>query len=345
VLALTLTACAPASTPTDHAPRTTIPPTATEHAPRNTNPAPRTTDLPPRARPVLDHDFPDPDVLQVGEDYYAYATNTAGVNVQVARSPDLVTWDLLGEALPTLPAWADQDFGHTWAPEVTTAPGGGSYLMYFTTRFALDAGGTQCIGVARASEPTGPFVPVGDAPIVCPVGQGGAIDAATFTDDDGARYLLWKVDGNSQGGTTPIFLQLLSADGLALAGEAVQILAPDQRWEGAVVEGPTLWKQDGRYYLLYSANRYATPDYAVGVAVAEAVLGPYEKLAGPLLDTDLRLGLVGPGGQDVVRGPEGETWLLFHAWTPAGIRALYLAELLWIDGAPVAEPVLFPAAP
>src|SRR5688572_2476041 len=42
--------------------------------------------------PVIDRDFPDPDVLRVGDAYYAYATNAGGVNVQAARSPDLVRW-------------------------------------------------------------------------------------------------------------------------------------------------------------------------------------------------------------------------------------------------------------
>src|SRR3712207_8021969 len=43
--------------------------------------------------PVIDQDFPDPDVLKVGDTYYAYATNTQIVNIQAAKSQDLVQWD------------------------------------------------------------------------------------------------------------------------------------------------------------------------------------------------------------------------------------------------------------
>ena len=53
--------------------------------------------------------------------YYAYATQTLRdgkwINIQVARSTDLVHWEHLGDALPDKPDWAQetQDF---WAPFV-----------------------------------------------------------------------------------------------------------------------------------------------------------------------------------------------------------------------------------
>ena len=40
--------------------------------------------------PVLDLNFPDPGVLRHGGQYYAFATNDAASNVQVAVSEDLV---------------------------------------------------------------------------------------------------------------------------------------------------------------------------------------------------------------------------------------------------------------
>src|SRR5215208_1199289 len=61
--------------------------------------------------PVLDEDFPDPSVLLAPDGYYyAYATQTLRdghwVNIQVARSADLVEWEHLGDALPDKPNWA-----------------------------------------------------------------------------------------------------------------------------------------------------------------------------------------------------------------------------------------------
>src|SRR5215212_3523101 len=55
--------------------------------------------------PVLNGDFPDPAVIEAPDGYYyAYATQTLRdgkwINVQVARSPDLVHWQHLGDAFP-----------------------------------------------------------------------------------------------------------------------------------------------------------------------------------------------------------------------------------------------------
>ncbi|HXW38916.1 MAG TPA: family 43 glycosylhydrolase, partial [Acidimicrobiales bacterium] len=67
-------------------------------------------------------DFPDPDVLPVNGNYYAFATNSAAGNIQVIESPDLVHWVTLGDALPKLPPWAAPS--QTWAPAVIPIAGG-----------------------------------------------------------------------------------------------------------------------------------------------------------------------------------------------------------------------------
>ena len=56
------------------------------------------------ATPVHPGDFPDPFVLNVDGRFFAYGTNTGGVNVQVLSSDDLVLWRPLGDALPLAPA-------------------------------------------------------------------------------------------------------------------------------------------------------------------------------------------------------------------------------------------------
>lgn len=282
------------------------------------------------ANPVINRDFPDPDVLRVEDTYYAYATNSGGVNIQVARSDDLVHWELLPDALPTLPGWAAQEFGFAWAPDVTTFDGE-QYVMYHVARYQ----GVQCIGVAVSESPEGPFEPVGDAPFVCQTEQGGSIDAASFVDEDGTPYLLWKNDGNALGGKTWLYIQQLAPDGLSLVGEPVRLLERDERWEGRLIEAPTLWKHDGRYYLFYSANDYASPQYAVGYAVSDEILGPYTKpQRQPILKSDLGEGLVGPGGQDIVRWKDGSEWMVYHGWIADG-RAMFLARVVWEDGVPV----------
>src|SRR5437868_4514274 len=129
-MAITLAGCAapdsePAATPTPIA-TVTLAPAVTTTTDLNTQVAILTATLPvvtPTAagtvaapagtytNPVLARDFPDPDVLKVGDTYYAYATNSDNLNIQTVRSTDLVHWDLVGDALPRLPAWAVQKFG------------------------------------------------------------------------------------------------------------------------------------------------------------------------------------------------------------------------------------------
>lgn len=283
--------------------------------------------------PVIARDFADPDVLQVGDRYYAYATNASGANVQTATSSDLVRWERGRDALPVLPRWSRPGF--TWAPEVAAAEGGG-YVLYFTARHV--ASGRQCIGAATSPAPEGPFRSEAAEPLICQLDQGGSIDASSFADEGGARYLLWKNDGNCCGYDTWIFIQRVSADGLALLGEPTRLIRPDQAWEGRLVEAPTLWERAGKYYLFYSANSYAGLDYAVGYAVADSPTGPFRKPGrAPLLATDRQTGAAfGPGGQDVVLDKDGEPWMLYHAWDATiSYRHLLLDELVWEGDAPV----------
>ena len=119
-------------------------------------------------------------------------------------------------------------------------------------------------------------------PFICQTDQGGSIDPSTFVDSDGQRYVLWKNDGNSSGYQVWLHIQKLSADGLTLEGEPLRLLSVDQRWEGNLVEAPTLWQQDGKYYLFYSANAYNDRRYATGYAVADDIFGPYVKEEEPL---------------------------------------------------------------
>lgn len=278
------------------------------------------------ANPVLDDDFPDPDLLEVDGVYHAYATNGNSRNVRVATSKDLVTWEEQPDVLPELPPWVIP--GKTWAPEVTELAAG-SYALYFTATNYRPT--LQCIGVATADDPLGPFTVVGEGMLVCPEDEGGAIDASTFLDEDGTRYLLWKNDGNCCGLDTWLQMAPLSADGLSLAGAATKLVKQDQEWEGNLVEAPTLVREQDTYVLMYSANDYGNDAYTTGFATATAPTGPYTKNPEPLLASDDLDGVyVGPGGQDVVTGPDGEDHLVFHSWYgDLTYRAMNTVPLEW----------------
>lgn len=303
---------------------------ACAQTPRPTPPPQTPPASPVAANFAIDQDFPDPDVLFADGAYYAYATNRAEANVQVATSNDLAAWTIGDDALPTLPAWAEP--GNTWAPDVS-GPIDRRYVMFFTARDK--ASGRQCIGSATSGKPTGPFAPTSRKPLICPVQEGGAIDPTTFTAADGTRYLVWKTDGNCCGLSTWIELAPLRPDGLTLAGPAVRLLQQTEEWEGQLVEAPTLLEHEGRFVLFYSANAYVADDYAVGYAVADDLRGPYTKQEGPFFSTELSQGAYrGPGGQDVVATAGGDV-LIFHSWDATyTYRGLNTLPLTWRDGLP-----------
>ena len=113
---------------------------------------------------------------------------------------------------------------------------------------------------------------------------------------------------------TPIRAQRLAPDGESLVGEPTILLANDLDWEGHLIEGPWLTRQQGRYWLFYAGNDFSTPAYGIGVAVADHPLGPYVKQAKPLLKSGRSW--TAPGHASVAPGLDGEPQLFFHAFFP-----------------------------
>jgi beta-xylosidase len=298
--------------------------------------APSSSDKPPVAENALHGDFADPFVLRSADGYYAFATGSARLHLQVARSRDLSGWTHLGEALPELPPWALNVHGLTWAPSALARHS--RYILYYTTRDALS--GFQCISRALSHRPEGPYLDDSLEPMVCQVGAEspfcGSIDPSPFLDSDGKLYLLWKSDENSSRcRTVPrVWAQPLTDDGLNLVGLAQTLLAVDQRWEDAIIEAPSMMLRDGRYFLFYSANRYESGDYAIGYATCPNLFGRCTKitLAAPYL---MSVGsMLGPGGQELFEDARGAVWMAYHAWTApktsygaGGARSFRLAQM------------------
>ena len=232
--------------------------------------APKALAPTPIANPVLAGDYPDPSVTKVGNTYWATATSSNwGPTFPLLKSTDLQHWSLVGHIFPgERPAWADYYF---WAPEIGHDPNGKTYVFYT----AHQRGGNLAVGVASADRPEGPYQDHGPL-----VGQpDGSIDGFPVQDENGQPYLLWKEDGNSVQKPTPIWAQRLSADRTKLVGEKTELFRNTAPWEGNLVEGPSVVRHDGYFYLFYAANGCCggTCTYGTGVARAKNLLGPWEK--------------------------------------------------------------------
>jgi hypothetical protein len=281
---------------------------------------------------VYPFDFPDPSVILVGQTYFAYATNSVAGNIQIIQSTDLVHWAVVGNALPRLPSWAEAH--NTWAPMVAQL--GGTFVLYYAANVTGSA--KECISVATAAQPQGPFIDRSSAPLECQPSLGGSIDPASFVDPNGGVFLLWKSGGP---GTSKLWSEQLDPAGTAFApgATATVLLTPGQPWEAGTVEAPDLVSSGGRYFLFYSGNDWNAANYAVGVATCVGPLGPCTRASDrPILTGGP--GAAGPGGESVFADAAGGYEIAFHAWIPGAVgfpnnRDLYVRHLNLSEPVPV----------
>lgn len=266
--------------------------------------------------PVYKADFPDPTVIR-GHDgiFYAYATNSSidGVllNIQVAKSPDLINWTVIGDALPEKPVWADKDF---WAPHVLYDKVRQQYYMYYSGESPDDKTG-KCIGVAISKTPGGPFSDIGK-PLLS--GEGfETIDPMAFDDPlSGKKYLYWG------SGHRPIKIRELGDDRISFkpGSTTKEIVAPNEDDYSKLVEGAWLHYRDGYYYLFYSGDNCCgeSAHYAIMVARSRHPDGPFEKLSkarGSKSSTILEKNnaWLAPGHNSIITDDAGADWIVYHA--------------------------------
>ena len=267
--------------------------------------------------PVMNSDFPDPAIMRAPDGwFYAYATQTTlgerVINIQVARTRDLVRWEHLGDALPQKPQWASET-QNFWAPDVIYDARQSRFLMYYSGQRSSKK--DFCLAVASAESPAGPFVDSG-LPLACGTEH---IDPMAFDDPESGRsFLYW--------GFRSIRVQELAPDRLRFAEGSVpvQILLPGLEQEySRIVEGAWVTYRDGRYFLFYSGDYCcgAEPNYAVMVARADNPLGPFRRLAeenGGKRSVILERNELwrAPGHNSVIRDAAGDDWMLYHAVDP-----------------------------
>lgn len=265
--------------------------------------------------------------------YYMYCT---GGYFKCWTSTDLTAWTPLGHTYAlTEKSFADQNF---WAPEVYKHDG--AYYMVYSAARMIGGQKRHSIGIAKADSPAGPFIDLYDHPLYAP--DYSVIDANLLFDDDGKIYLFYSRDcsENVVNGhkTSQSFGIEVKPDFSGTIGEPVLLTTPDASWElqsGDTHwnEGPCVFKVNGVYYLLYSANYYASAKYAVGYATASSPLGKYTKAANnPILQGD-SVATSGTGHCNIFPSPNGDDlYLIYHSQTnvanPSGNRMPCIDKLI-----------------
>ncbi|MFT3949257.1 MAG: glycoside hydrolase family 43 protein [Agriterribacter sp.] len=247
----------------------------------------------------------DPTILYHQNIFYLYGTGAnSSTGFFVYTSKDLVNWSGPegkngGYALKKGDAFGDKGF---WAPQVFEH--NGKFYMAYTAN--------EQIAIAVSDSPLGPFRRQQKDSLS---GPGKQIDPYIFRDDDGSLYMyhVRLTSGNR------IYVAKLKPDlsdvDTATAREA---LHAEPGWENTrnaewpVAEGPTVIKHKGKYYLIYSANDFRNPDYAVGYAVSDHPMGPWIKQKQSPVISRSNIGIYGTGHGDILILPNGEMKYAMH---------------------------------
>ncbi|NLV56718.1 MAG: family 43 glycosylhydrolase, partial [Acidimicrobiales bacterium] len=309
----------------------------------------------------------DPAVVSLGPLMFTYATNHGGADLPITWSADGHTWTArtqyegaaahqdgdvgyFNDGFPNVPWGVDYnrcngatpgcDPKEMWAPSVGFI--GGRWIGFHAVKIAREPAyssyGRFAIYASVADNPLGPFRAASSRPIVTTSTSSdpaGAIDPEVYVEETtGKAYLIWKTEGNRSGNFPSIWSRQLSSSGTSFAAgsSARRLITVSQRWEGNVVENPSLTKVNGRYILLYSGNNHSTTSYATGYAVCSGPLGPCTKSSSnPILRSTT--GAYGTGGADGIVDDRGRFVAVYHAWTGAsggrgtGRRVQHVAEL------------------
>ncbi len=294
--------------------------------------------------------YGDPFILAASDGrYYMYGTSLAD-GFEAFVSDDLVEWDSCGQVYKggAENQWNVDCF---WAPEVYER--NGKFYLFYSANYRenpTNEGENFKIGVAVADAPTGPFTDLYNHPVYNP--EYPIIDANVYFDDEnGKTYLYYSrccykhpvaseiADKAKAEGTFEeieeswVYGVEMKPDFSGVIGEPVLLLAPPTKlddvqaeWESRSVtskevnrrwtEGSYIFKHADTYYMMYSANFYKGPHYAVGYATSKSPLGPFVKAANnPVLQENKSKGGVVTGtGHNMVLDVNGVRYCVYHGY-------------------------------
>ncbi|MBJ2124557.1 glycoside hydrolase family 43 protein [Flavobacterium sp. IB48] len=258
-----------------------------------------------KEQPIL---LADPTIFYENGVYYLYGTTTGdfpnGEGFQVYTSSDLKKWKgpvgaQNGLALKKGDAYGTKGF---WAPQVFKS--NNKFYMIYTA--------DENIAIASSDSPLGPFKNDSKASMF---NSGKQIDPFFFVDQDGKKYLyhVRLTNGNR------IFVAELNDDFSGIKEETLkECISGILPWENTqnvswpVTEGPTVLKHNNLYYMIYSANDFRNPDYAVGYATASSPMGPWEKATESPIISRKDVGINGVGHGDVFYDKNGKMKYVLH---------------------------------
>eukprot|EP01136_Pigoraptor_vietnamica_P023590 Opistho-1_new@75840 len=256
--------------------------------------------------PVFQGWYADPEGIIFDKTYWIYPTYSAPYDKQVFfdafSSKDLVTWTKHSKILDTSNVkWAKRA---VWAPSIIEK--GGKYFIFFGANDIQSDKEYGGIGVAVADKPSGPFKDYLKKPLIDKFHNGAQpIDQFVFKDKD-EYYLIY-------GGWRHCNIAHLKKDFTGFIpyedGSIFKEITPEN-----YVEGPFMFKKNGKYYFMWSEGGWTGPDYSVAYAIADSPFGPFKRI-GKILQQDPKIA-TGAGHHSVIKNPKTDDWYIVYHRRP-----------------------------
>jgi beta-xylosidase len=257
--------------------------------------------------PVIFADFPDPDVIRVGDVYYM-STTTMHVfpGATILKSNDLVNWEYCSNPLEKIESSMCYNldgcnrYSHgQWASSLKYKDG--TFYLHFNT---LDEGSY----LLTATNPEGTWT---KRKLVS-----SFYDAGLFFDDDGKTYIV--------SGINNLRIAELDADFKIVKDQAITYGTIQPGIDNAGTEGSHLYKINGYYYIYATTGGY----YATQVAYrSKNIFGPYDEKE--VFNSDR----IHQGA--LIQTQTGEWWTMLFADKGAYGRLPSLQPVTWADGWPM----------
>lgn len=248
--------------------------------------------------------YADPEAIIFGRQYWIYPTFSAPYEKQVFldafSSSDLVEWRKHARIIDTSAVkWAKKAM---WAPAIIQK--GKQYFLFFAANDIQSNNEYGGIGVAVSSSPGGPFKDYLGKPLIDKFHNGAQpIDQFVFRDDDGQVYMYY-------GGWRHCNIAKLNdqLNGFVPFADGTQFreITPE-----GYVEGPFLFKRNGKYYFMWSEGGWTGPNYSVAYAISDSPTGPFKRI-GKILQQDPAIA-TGAGHHSVLSLPgKNKYFIVYH---------------------------------
>lgn len=259
--------------------------------------------------PIDEGWYADPEARYYEEEYIIYATKSLPFDEQKNQvcwtSEDLIHWERHNDIIDMSGfPWATRAI---WAPTIVEKAG--RYYYVFASNDIQNDETPGGLEIAVSNSPTGPFKAILDHPLVDRFHNGAQpIDAHLFKDDDGSVYLLF-------GGWQHCNIARMNDDMTGFLpfenGETFLEITPQD-----YVEGPCMFKRNGKYYFMWSAGNWTTGTYRVNAAFADTPFGPFDDYNTILCTGDSCIA-TGPGHNGYFYIPEEDLYLnVYHRHKP-----------------------------